>query len=100
MFLNQNLDFLTKYTAEAFQSLSEYLSPDLLTQCLEKQGIATIRKRRLPAEMVVWVVVGMALFRHIPMNQIVNQLDIGRVYNSSPTATCRGLSAASRRWSN
>ena len=25
---------------------------------------------------------------------------LGPVYNSSPTPTCRGLSAASRRWSN
>lgn len=76
MFLSQDLDYLSNYSAEAFQSLSEYLSPDLLTQCLEKQGVATIRKRRLPVEMVVWVIVGMALFRHTPMNQIVTQLDI------------------------
>ena len=76
MFLSQALDSLNNFSSESFQSLSDYLSPELITKCLQKKGVATIRKRRLPVEMVVWSVVGMALFRHIPMNQIVSHLDI------------------------
>ncbi len=76
MFLSQALDSIQSFSSEQFQSLSEYLSPDLIKSSLERSGTATIRKRRLPLEMMIWSVVGMALFRHIPMSQIVNQLDI------------------------
>lgn len=76
MFLSQALDTIQSFSAEHFESLSEYLSPELIKDCLEKSGTTTIRKRRLPLEMMVWSVIGMALFRHIPLNQIVNQLDI------------------------
>lgn len=50
-------------------------SPELIDECLEHAGVATLRKRRLPLDMVIWSIIGMALFRHIPMEQVVNQLD-------------------------
>ena len=76
MFLNQALDSIHAFSPEQFQGLADYLSPQLISECLEKTGTVTIRKRRLPLEMMVWSIVGMALFRHMPLNQIVNQLDI------------------------
>ncbi len=76
MFLNQALDRLQSFSAEQFESLADYLSPELIKQCLETSGTVTLRKRRLPLEMMVWSIIGMSLFRHIPMNQIVNHLDI------------------------
>ncbi len=76
MFLNQALDQIHAFSPERFRSLSEVLSPELLGECLKRSGTVTLRKRRLPLEMMVWSVVGMALFRHLPMSQIVNQLDI------------------------
>ncbi len=76
MFLNQALDSIQQFTPEQFDSLSEILTPELIAQCLENSGTVTLRKRRLPMEMMIWSVVGMALYRHMPMNLIVNQLDI------------------------
>ena len=76
MFLSQALDRLQGFSPEHFGTLSEVLSPELLTDCLQKSGAVTVRKRRLPLEMMVWSVVGMALYRHLPMSHIVNQLDI------------------------
>ena len=76
MFLNQALDQIHAFSPERFRSLSEVLSPELLGECLKRSGTVTLRKRRLPLEMMVWSVVGMALFRHLPMSQIVNPLDI------------------------
>ena len=76
MFLSQALDQLHQFSPEHINSLSEVLSPDLISQCLEDTGAVTVRRRRLPMDMAVWSVVGMALFRHMPMSQIVNQLDI------------------------
>ncbi len=76
MFLSQAVDRIHDFSAEQFSTLSEVLNPELLTECLQKSGTVTLRKRRLPLEMMVWSVVGMALYRHLPMSQIVNQLDI------------------------
>lgn len=76
MFLSQALDRIYSFSPESFSSLADVLSPELLSQCLENSGTVTVRRRRLPMEMVIWSVVGMALFRHLPMSQIVNQLDI------------------------
>lgn len=59
-----------------FQNLTEILSPEIIQTGLEHSGIATIRKRKLPMESMVWAVIGMALFRKFPMRQLVNQLDI------------------------
>lgn len=76
MHFSQAIGAIAKAVPDDFSSLSEVLSPDLIDTCLEEAGVATLRKRRLPLDMVVWAVVGMALFRHIPMGQIVNHLDI------------------------
>lgn len=75
MFLSQALDSIHSFSPEQFSSLSHLLSPELISECLAKSGTVTLRKRRLPLEMMVWSIVGMALCRHMPMSQIVNQLD-------------------------
>ncbi len=43
---------------------------------LGEEGVATLRRRRMPMERLVWAIIGMAIFRHVPMTQLVNQLDI------------------------
>lgn len=77
-FMPLDYDFhsLEAFTPEHFNSLSEVLSPDLIDKCLKESGIVTLRKRRLPLEMMVWSIVGMSIFRHLPISDIVNQLDI------------------------
>ena len=59
-----------------FQNLTDILSPEIIQTGLKSCGVATIRKRKLPMESMVWAVIGMALFRKFPMRQLVNQLDI------------------------
>ncbi|EPQ0974370.1 transposase domain-containing protein [Citrobacter farmeri] len=61
---------------EEFSSLSNLLSPELIDECLTDAGIATIRKRRLPMEMMVWAVTGVTLFRSLSMNQVVSHPNI------------------------
>jgi hypothetical protein len=43
---------------------------------LQCAGVATIRKRRLPAEQVIWLVIGMALYRNIPIERVVDDLGL------------------------
>lgn len=77
-FMPLDYDFhsLAAFTPEHFNALSEVLSPELIDKCLKESGIVTLRKRRLPLEMMVWSIVGMSMFRHLPMSDVVNQLDI------------------------
>jgi len=60
MHLSYDFNVLTTFTPEVFHSLSEILSPEISEQCLKESGIATLRKRRLPLEMMVWSIIGMS----------------------------------------
>ena len=52
------------------------LDPDWIERALAATGTATIRRRRLPAEQVVWLVIGMCLFRDLSMREVVATLDL------------------------
>lgn len=52
------------------------LDPDWIDEALAATGTATIRRRRLPAEQVVWLVIGMCLFRDLSMRELVATLDL------------------------
>ncbi len=78
MHIGQALDLVSRYDSlrNPQASLGDYLDPELISRCLEESGTVTLRKRRLPLEMMVWCIVGMALERKEPLHQIVNRLDI------------------------
>lgn len=56
--------------------LKAHLNPDWIEEALCYTGTASIRRRRLPAEQVVWLVIGMALYRGEPIENIVERLDL------------------------
>jgi hypothetical protein len=60
----------------AFERLRKSIDPGWIDEALEATGTATLRRRRLPAEQVVWLVLGMALYRHRPIDDLVNRLDL------------------------
>lgn len=63
-------------TPDRFDTFRRQLDPDWIEAALSATGTATIRKRRLPAEQVVWVVLGMALFRDSSIEDVVRRLDL------------------------
>lgn len=60
----------------AFDRLRQSLDPDWIDEALEATGTATLRRRRLPAEQVIWLVLGMALYRDRPIDELVERLDL------------------------
>ncbi|MCF5866542.1 IS4 family transposase [Aeromonas veronii] len=76
MRIDQALDFLHASNAAQFESLSDLIPPKLITTLLAEEDVVTLRRRRMPMERLVWAIIGMAIFRHVPMTQLVNQLDI------------------------
>lgn len=78
MLIGQALDLVSRYDSlrNPLTSLGDYLAPELISRCLAESGTVTLHKRRLPLEMMVWCIVGMALERKEPLHQIANRLDI------------------------
>jgi hypothetical protein len=59
-----------------FKRLVASINPAWIEQALAATGTATLRTRRLPAEQVIWLVLGMALYRHRPIDDLVHRLDL------------------------
>lgn len=59
-----------------YDGLRTHLPLEWIKACLEEQGIARLRRRKLPVENVVWLIVGMALFRNRQITEIVERLDL------------------------
>jgi Insertion element 4 transposase N-terminal/Transposase DDE domain len=62
------------------------VSPEWIDEALAATGTATVRKRRLPSEQVVWIVLGMGLFRDRPVEDIVSKLELALPGQSSTVA--------------
>ena len=52
------------------------IDPIWIEEALAATGTATIRRRRLPADQVIWVVLGMGMFRDRPIEDVVSKLDL------------------------
>ncbi len=76
MNLSQNLDLTLKQTLPSLSQFSELIDLNWIEDCLDQTGKASIRKRKLPAEHVVWLVIGLALFRNQPIWYVVQQLQL------------------------
>jgi hypothetical protein len=59
-----------------FEQLGRHLTADFVEDALIATGTATIRKRRLPAEQVLWLVIGMALMRKESLQRTAALLNI------------------------
>ncbi|WP_211223723.1 transposase domain-containing protein, partial [Massilia niastensis] len=55
--------------APDWQRLGEHLPVEWIEQALSHTGKASIRRRRLPAQQVVWLVIALALYRHRSVRQ-------------------------------
>jgi hypothetical protein len=67
---------LTPPSGELLPKFVASLDPEWIDEALQATGTATIRRRRLPAEQVVWLVIGMCLFRDLSMRELVATLDL------------------------
>ena len=65
-------------TEGAFDRIQASIDTAWIEEALEATGTATLRRRRLPAEQVIWLVLGMALYRNRPIDEVVAKLDLAR----------------------
>jgi hypothetical protein len=65
--------FASPPTLEDFR---KQIDPKWIEEALAATGTATVRRRRLPAEQVIWMVLGMGMFRDRPIEDVVSKLDL------------------------
>jgi hypothetical protein len=61
---------------EEFGRFQQHIEADWITLALAISAPATLRQRKLPADQVVWLVIGMALYRNLPIIEIVRSLGL------------------------
>jgi hypothetical protein len=75
--LQQALEDVASFAMpEGLEGLKAHLKSDWIEEALCWSGTSSIRRRRLPAEQVVWLVIGMGLYRGEPIERIVDMLDL------------------------
>src|SRR5512132_4192513 len=76
MHLERSLQEVAVRSPETFDGIRRHIDPDWIEEALHATNTATIRRRRLPAVQVIWLVIGMALFRNRAIVELVHTLDL------------------------
>lgn len=76
MDLEKALTAVASFVPAQFDDLRRNVDPAWVLQALEDTGTVSLRKRKLPAEQMIWLVIGMALIRNRPIAEVVAQLDL------------------------
>jgi len=77
MILESSLAALGDGTLPAsFEGLKSQVGLKWVEDALAQTGVATVRRRKLPAEQIVWLVIGMALYRDRPISEVVQRLNL------------------------
>ena len=84
----------------SFALFAQTLDPQWIDAALQATGAASVRRRKLPAEYVVWLVIGMGLFRDRSIEEVVRHLHLvlpGVDPPSGPRVTGGGIVQARDR---
>ncbi|WP_157670578.1 transposase domain-containing protein [Chitinibacter sp. GC72] len=80
-----------------FATLSAAIDPQWIAQALAATGTAGIRKRKMPAEQVIWLVIALALFRRQSIAEVVVHLDLLFPNEHDPDIANSALTQARQR---
>ncbi len=97
MQLGQALDVVRELVPGEFGHFQQHIDDAWIAEALASTGTATLRRRRLPAEQVVWLVIGMALMRNDAIDRVVEFLDLALPSTSKTTAAKSGIAQARQR---
>jgi len=99
MRLQNSLDYLAALPVpQDLSKVQKDIDPEWIDSALHATGTATVRKRRLPAEQVIWLVIGMALFRNKSITDVANALNLALPSPAGgPTAARSAVSQARGR---
>ncbi|AZE54602.1 Transposase [Pseudomonas synxantha] len=70
------LDLSDLFNFSDLSTFTQNIPVEWVASALGLSSQATIRRRRLPADQVLWLVLGMALFRDEPVHEVARRLNI------------------------
>lgn len=76
MSFTEELDQTAEWSPESLSTFQRDIPVEWIETALETTGTASIRRRRLPAEQVVWLVLGIGLYRDRSIRDICDKLDL------------------------
>lgn len=76
MHLGEALQLTAELSPSDFSVFAKHMPREWVLEALEATGAATVRRRRMPVEHVVWLVVAMALMRNESILAIVDRLQL------------------------
>jgi hypothetical protein len=79
------------------QRFRQHVDPAWVEEALVATGTATVRRRRLPAEQVLWLVIGMALMRNESIERVAASLDLVLPVADGSSVAKSGLAQARQR---
>lgn len=80
-----------------FERFARHVPDEWIEEALKATGTATIRRRRLPADRIVWLTIGIALFRDLPIDAVARHLQIALPARGGRQAARSGISQARHR---
>ena len=69
-------DILEADIPAAFERFGRLLDLEWIDKALEETGTASVRRRRISAQTVVWLIIGMAMFRDRSIAEVVSHLGL------------------------
>lgn len=70
------LDLSELFNFSSLSSFTHNIPIEWVESALKLSNSATIRRRRLPSDQVLWLVLGMAVFRDEPVHEVARRLNI------------------------
>lgn len=61
---------------KSLDQFRQHIPPEFIEEALTATGTATLRRRRLPAEVAIWIVLAIAMFRNRSIVDVVTKLDL------------------------
>ena len=84
-------------SGQQLDTLKRHIDPVWIEEALAWSGTTTMRRRRLPADQVIWLVIGMALMRDAPMERVVDKLELALPDRKDTLVARSAVSQARRR---
>ncbi len=91
------LESLVSMGPERIERFGASLPQEWIEEALAATGTASIRRRKLPAEQVLWLVLGMALFQDRSIRDVVDHLGLVMPGDGADSLAPSGISNARGR---
>lgn len=80
-----------------FETFTQTIDLSLIQQALDTTGTASIRNRKLPADRVIFLIIGMALFRNISIQAVCDHLHLTLPNQAAQSQSIRSSSLTQAR---